>query len=79
MTPCELPWLLLLSLRNSECAGFSVGHWRVRFTVCLGRPLMWGDILGVLRLNAGKLDLELLHRSAAELGVLDLLDRALVE
>ncbi len=38
-----------------------------------------GDILGVLRLNAGKLDLELLHSSAAELGVLDLLERALVE
>ncbi len=39
----------------------------------------WGDILGVLRLNAGKLDLELLHSSAAELGVLDLLEKALVE
>ena len=39
----------------------------------------WGDILGVLRLNAGKLDLELLHRSVAELGVADLLERALVE
>lgn len=39
----------------------------------------WGDILGVLRLNAGKLDLELLHSSAAELGVADLLVKALVD
>lgn len=37
----------------------------------------WGDVLGVLRLNAGKLDLELLRRSAAELCVADLLEKAL--
>jgi hypothetical protein len=39
----------------------------------------WGDILGVLKLNAGKLDLELLRSSAAELGVADLLEKALAE
>ncbi len=38
----------------------------------------WGDILGVLKLNAGKLDMELLRSSAAELGVADLLEKALV-
>ncbi len=37
----------------------------------------WGDILGVLRLNAGKLDHELLRSSASELGVADLLEKAL--
>lgn len=37
----------------------------------------WNDILGVLRLNADKLDLELLRNSADELGVTDLLERAL--
>jgi hypothetical protein len=39
----------------------------------------WGDILGVLRLNEGKLDNELLRSSAAELGVSDLLEKALAE
>lgn len=39
----------------------------------------WGDILGVLRLCAESLDLKLLHESAAELGVEDLLLRALSE
>ncbi len=39
----------------------------------------WGDILGVLKLNAGKLDLELLGSSAAELSVADLLEKALAE
>jgi hypothetical protein len=37
----------------------------------------WGDILGVLKLNEGKLDLELLRSSASELGVVDLLEKAL--
>lgn len=37
----------------------------------------WGDILGVLSLNTGKLDLELLRSSAEELGVTDLLEKAL--
>ena len=39
----------------------------------------WGDILGVLRLNAGKLDLDLIRSNAAELGVADLLEKALAE
>jgi hypothetical protein len=39
----------------------------------------WGDIFGVLRLNEGKLDNELLRSSAAELGVSDLLDKALAD
>lgn len=39
----------------------------------------WMDILGVLRLNEGKLDETLLQQSAAELGVLDLLEKALIE
>ncbi|CAN5769542.1 hypothetical protein BH11VER1_BH11VER1_10360 [soil metagenome] len=37
----------------------------------------WNDVLGVLRLNHGKLDQELLRASAEELGVSDLLARAL--
>lgn len=39
----------------------------------------WGDILGMLRFNAGRLDVSLLRDSAQELGVADLLDRALAE
>ncbi len=39
----------------------------------------WGDILGVLRLNAGSLNLKILRESAIELGVVDLLDRAMAE
>lgn len=39
----------------------------------------WSDILGVLRLTAEKLDLPLLAVSAEELGVADLLRRALIE
>lgn len=39
----------------------------------------WGDIVGVLRINAGRLDMALLHDSANELGVVDLLAKALSE
>jgi hypothetical protein len=39
----------------------------------------WGDILGVLRLNQGKLDEALLRANAEELGVTDLLERAFSE
>lgn len=39
----------------------------------------WGDIIGVLRLNAGHLDLDVLCASAEELGVNDLLAKALAE
>ncbi len=39
----------------------------------------WGDILGVLKLNVGKLDLDLLRDNAAELGVTDLLEKALAD
>lgn len=39
----------------------------------------WNDVLGVLRLNAGRLDLALLRESAEEVGVADLLSRALEE
>jgi hypothetical protein len=37
----------------------------------------WRDILGVLKVQAGRLDLDYLQNWAAELGVLDLLARAL--
>jgi len=37
----------------------------------------WRDILGVLKTRAGQLDLEYLHKWAAEIGVSDLLQRAL--
>ncbi len=37
----------------------------------------WTDVLGVLRLNAGLMDMQLLHESANEVGVVDLLARAL--
>jgi hypothetical protein len=36
----------------------------------------WGDILGVLRVQAGQLDADYLDHWAAELGVLDLLGKA---
>ncbi len=37
----------------------------------------WKDIMGVLRTKAGELDLVYLRRWAVELGVADLLERAL--
>lgn len=37
----------------------------------------WQDVLGVLRLNSGRLDINLLRQSADEVGVADLLQRAL--
>ncbi len=37
----------------------------------------WQDVLGVLRLNSGQLDVDLLRQSADEVGVSDLLQRAL--
>lgn len=39
----------------------------------------WRDILGVLKVQAGRLDLEFLRRMAARLGVEDLLKRAVKE
>ena len=39
----------------------------------------WRDILGVLKVQAGRLDLDYLHRWAIELKVADLLQRALKE
>ena len=39
----------------------------------------WRDVLGVLKIQAGALDLDYLHRMARELKVDDLLDRALKE
>lgn len=39
----------------------------------------WGDVLGVLKVAAGDLDRGYLSRWAAELGIADLLDRALAE
>lgn len=39
----------------------------------------WTDVLGVLRLNEGNLDLELLRDNANEVGVTDLLQKALQE
>jgi hypothetical protein len=39
----------------------------------------WRDILGVIRVQSGRLDLEYLQRWAAELGVADLLQEALKE
>ena len=39
----------------------------------------WRDILGVLKVQAGRLDLDYLQKWAAELNVADLLQRALKE
>lgn len=39
----------------------------------------WRDILGVLKVQAGRLDMNYLHKWAAELNVADLLQRALKE
>ena len=37
----------------------------------------WRDVLGVLKTCAGELDLDYLHKWAKEIGVTDLLERAL--
>ncbi len=37
----------------------------------------WGDVIGILRVQLGALDHEYLRRWAQQLGVADLLDRAL--
>jgi hypothetical protein len=39
----------------------------------------WGDILDILKMQSGRLDMDYLHRLAASLSVLDLLERALAE
>lgn len=39
----------------------------------------WSDTIGVMRINQGGLNLELLRESARELGVMDLLEKALAE
>ncbi len=39
----------------------------------------WRDILGVMKMKSGELDLDYLHHWAKELGVDDLLERALNE
>jgi hypothetical protein len=39
----------------------------------------WGDVLGLLRIHRGALDLAYLRRWAADLGVAELLERALAE
>jgi hypothetical protein len=39
----------------------------------------WNDVLGILRVQAGRLDLDQLRQSASLLAVTDLLDRALAE
>lgn len=39
----------------------------------------WQDVLGVLAVQAGKLDIDYLHRMADEIGIVSLLDKALSE
>ena len=39
----------------------------------------WRDVLGILKIQAGNLDLDYLHEWAKELKVSDLLKRALTE
>lgn len=39
----------------------------------------WGDVLGVLRVQSGRLDMDYLQRWAGELGIASLLQRALAE
>ena len=39
----------------------------------------WRDVLGVLKIQAGNLDLAYLYKTAQEINVLDLLERALKE
>ena len=55
--------------------------------LCSGLPLplpgiiilQWRDILGVLKVQAGRLDLNYLRKWATELNVADLLQRAMKE
>ena len=49
------------------------------FGVSLSRMSSWRDVMGVLKIQAGALDLEYLHTMAKELQINDLLDRALSE
>jgi hypothetical protein len=44
-----------------------------------GSKRQWEDVLGVLKVRAGELDMDYMHRWANELGVADLLERALRE
>ena len=39
----------------------------------------WKDVLGVIKVQAGRLDVEYLHQGATELAVADLLEKALTE
>jgi hypothetical protein len=39
----------------------------------------WQDILGVLKVQRGKLDLDYLRRMAVEMSIADLLEKALAE
>jgi hypothetical protein len=39
----------------------------------------WEDVLGVLKVRASQLDMDCMHRWANEIGVADLLERALRE
>jgi hypothetical protein len=51
----------------------------VEVAVLVGRAFEWRDVLGVLKVNRGKLDLEYMRRWGADQAVSDLLERALRE
>ncbi len=57
----------------------SSAHGIARATMDKKSERQWSDVLGVMSVQADKLDLEYLRHWAIELGVRDLLERALVQ
>jgi hypothetical protein len=64
-----------VSAPRSSCCGSSIGNRRGGGV----SDQQWRDILGVLKVQAGRLDLDFLRRMSTQLQITDLLDRALLQ